>query len=219
MDKYLNTQVGDYLIIERMPYKDKDGHALYKGKCSLCGKVFEARINTFKNAVSCSIHPHFLVGWKIKRIRNIFKAMKKRCYDKNDNAYRWYGEKGIKICQEWLENPLLFEKWALENGYEDGLTIDRLDETKDYCPENCHWIPMVDNSRYKSTTHLIEVDGIIKTRKEWSIACNFGINTINNCVRNYGEDLTKELIRCRLKNKTAIRFPKNISWAEFFGLI
>ena len=70
-----------------------------------------------------------------------------------------YGGKGIRVCQEWLDNPELFEEWSLENGYEDNLTIDRIDSTKDYCPDNCRWVTLEDNAKYKSTTRVLDVDG------------------------------------------------------------
>ena len=78
--------------------------------------------------------------WGNKRLSKIFKEMTSRCYDKNTREYRWYGKKGIKICDEWINNPKTFEDWALNNGYKDNLTIDRINSDKDYSPDNCRWI-------------------------------------------------------------------------------
>ena len=133
--------------------------------------------------------------WDNKRIGNIFKGMKGRCYDKNDKSYKWYGEKGVKIYKEWIDNPKSFEIWALSNGYEDNLTIDRIDENKDYCPENCRWVSNSDNAKYKSTTSLIEVDEETHTGKDWARILGFGVNLINNYIRKYGLENTIEFIK------------------------
>ena len=94
--------------------------------------------------------------------------MKARCYDKSNKSYRWYGAKGVKVCDDWMRNPELFESWSLTNGYDDGLTIDRIDWDGDYSPDNCRWVTLAYNSKYKSTTSLIDVDGTIHTGKDWA---------------------------------------------------
>ena len=121
--------------------------------------------------------------------------MKARCYNSNKKDYRWYGANGIQVCQEWLNNPQAFEMWAIENGYADNLTIDRIDENKNYCPDNCRWVTAGENSKYKSTTSLINVDGIDHTGRDWSKLLGFGPNLINKYVRVYGLENTIEFIR------------------------
>ena len=73
--------------------------------------------------------------------------MKKRCENDNHKSYRYYGGKGITVCQEWAESFAVFKGWALANGYADNLTIDRKDSSKGYCPDNCQWITAVENTR------------------------------------------------------------------------
>lgn len=74
-----------------------------------------------------------------------FTNMKQRCYNPRDPKYAFYGEKGISICGEWLDNFKVFYDWAMSNGYQDGLTIDRIDSNENYSPDNCRWIPMHEN--------------------------------------------------------------------------
>ena len=183
----------------RMDYRDKDGHALYKGVCRQCGLERIAKIHDLKVTKVCS-HNNFLVKWKNKRIRNIFREMKYRCYNEKDKSYKWYGKKGIKITEEWLNNPCLFEEWALENGYKDWLTIDRIDENKDYCPENCRWVTNRENAKYKSTTNLIKANGERHTGNEWSNILNLSVNVINTYVRKYGKENTEKFIEKYLEN-------------------
>ena len=81
------------------------------------------------------------------RLSNIFRYMKQRCYNPKNHSYKRYGGRGITICDEWLNDTNAFIKWALENGYADNLTIDRINNDKGYCPENCQWISRKENTR------------------------------------------------------------------------
>ena len=108
-------------------------------------------------------------------------------------------------------NPKLFEEWSLQNGYTDELTIDRIDEDKDYSPDNCRWIPNVDNTKYKSTTSVINVDGEVHTGKDWSKILGLGTNTINTYVRKYGLYDTIEFIKRYMANPNLKPFNRNQS--------
>lgn len=132
---------------------------------------------TSGNTKSCGcLHKEQLIArnifnkkWDIKnqRIYNIWRAIIHRCYSTNDKQYRYYGGKNIKVCTEWLNNYELFQLWALENGYADDLTIDRIDSNKDYCPENCRWATLKEQANNKSNNKFIEYMGEIKTLAQW----------------------------------------------------
>lgn len=78
-------------------------------------------------------------GMNNTRLFHIYHAMKSRCYKKYNRAYKDYGGRGIKICDEWLINPSSFYNWALSNGYKDNLSIDRINNDGNYEPSNCRW--------------------------------------------------------------------------------
>ena len=67
----------------------------------------------------------------------VWNGMKQRCKNPHDDFFYCYGARGIKVCSDWSENFKNFYKWAVENGYHKGLTIDRKDTDGDYCPDNC----------------------------------------------------------------------------------
>ena len=206
----IGTRIGIFDVLYECDHKANDGHRLYHVKCVECGFESDMKKQDIGRPTTCT---HFGIAnqqkqynytWANIRIGRIFGGMKRRCYDSTDKSYRWYGARGIQICDEWLNNPKSFEEWSLSNGYTDGLTINRKDENKNYCPENCEWITGKNNSKYKSTTLLIDVDGEIHTGREWSELLQLGTNRINAYIREYGLDNTIEFIR-RYKNNPTLK--------------
>ena len=97
-----------------------------------------------------------------------YYGMIKRCELKTHKEYKDYGGRGIKVCDEWRSNFQSFYDWSMSNGYEDGLTIERIDVNGDYCPENCQWIPLSKQMFNKRNNIFLEYEGRILTLKEWS---------------------------------------------------
>lgn len=77
----------------------------------------------------------------------LWYLIKTRCYNSSPHNFPYYQGKGIKVCDEWLNNVMNFYNWAISNGWKKGLSIDRIDSSKDYCPENCRFISLSENSK------------------------------------------------------------------------
>lgn len=82
-----------------------------------------------------------------KRLCSILSGIKSRCYNINNKQYLIYGFRGIEVCREWRMSSRSFYEWSIDNGYYEGLTIDRIDPNGNYEPSNCQWITRSTNSR------------------------------------------------------------------------
>ena len=134
-------------------------------------------------------------GLSKTRLHRIWHSMYCRCYYPSTNQYKNYGGKGIKVCEEWkhIEGFINFYNWAMNNGYEKNLTLDRIDNNKNYCPSNCRWITKAEQQFNKTNTRYFEYNGQKKCLAEWAEI--FGINkpTLYNRVYNLHWSIEKAL--------------------------
>lgn len=93
--------------------------------------------------------------------------MIERCSNPNSRSYPRYGAIGIKVCDEWKEF-VNFAEWSLNNGYNETLTIDRINSRGNYSPDNCRWADIYTQANNRKNNHFITVDGITKTLSEWA---------------------------------------------------
>lgn len=115
------------------------------------------------------------------RLYRIWAGIKTRCYNKkHEESYRKYGAKGIVMCEEWKSSYEAFRDWALDNGYKDNLSIDRIDPRGPYSPENCRWATDKQQQNNRSNNHILTFNGIRKTLAEWVDITGFTKSTIEH---------------------------------------
>ncbi len=117
-------------------------------------------------------------GMRYSRIYNIWRSMRQRCNNPNTINYKDYGGQGITVCDEWNNSFEAFYEWAMVNGYEEHLTIDRIETSKNYCPENCRWVSQKVQQNNRSNNRYIEFNGVKHTLGEWSSITGIKIGTI-----------------------------------------
>lgn len=121
------------------------------------------------------------------RVARIYESMKSRCNNPNRKKYESYGARGIYVCDEWNNSFESFCEWALANGYEDGLQLDRIDNSGPYSPDNCRWVTPKENSRNTRRNKYLTLRGVTKTVAEWCETLPISQYTIYWWLREYGE--------------------------------
>lgn len=134
------------------------------------------------------------------RINNIWFNIKQRCYNPKNPNYKYYGKKNISLCPEW-QNFKNFYTWAMNNGYKDNLTIDRIDNNGNYEPSNCRWVDLKVQENNRSNNRLIQYQNQIHTLAEWARITNIKYTTLKRRI-DCGWALEKAF------NNFCILFPK-----------
>lgn len=170
-------------------------------KCE-CGNIVIVRGSaiTSGNTKSCGCKTNEYIsnankthGETHTKIYRVWSNMKNRCYNKKTKRYEDYGGRGISVCTEWVNSYESFRDWAFANGYKEDLTIDRIDNNGNYCPQNCKWVTRYEQNINKRNNIEIAIDGETKCLSEWCF--KFGINrsTVNTRVRMCGWTYEKAL--------------------------
>jgi hypothetical protein len=142
-----------------------------KEDCTSCGCGWYERPANFKHGLCYS------------RIYRLYRSLLARCYYKKDKAFERYCGRGIKVCKEWKNNFKKFYDWAINNGYKDKLTIDRIDNDKGYFPKNCRWITVKEQCNNKRNNRLLTFNGKTQTLTQWAKELKISNNTIEGRLR------------------------------------
>lgn len=144
------------------------------------------------NTLSCGcIHKEMLIkrntihGESCSHIYYIWNSMIKRCTKSDSKVYHLYGARGISVCDEWLDFQT-FLKWAKENGYRDGLSLDRINNNGNYEPNNCRWATNEQQANNKRNNIRIQYNGETHTAAEWSKILGINYHTIMSRINLLG---------------------------------
>ena len=113
--------------------------------------------------------------------------MKSRCYNENDTRFADWGGRGICVCDEWRHDFMAFYDWAVTHGYSEGLTIDRIDNDGNYCPENCRWATRKQQGRNRRSNINITIGNSTRTLLEWCEIFNLNYQAVNARYRRNGD--------------------------------
>lgn len=126
------------------------------------------------------------------RLHRIWKNMKSRCYNPNFHKYPSYGGRGVVVCDEWRDDFQAFHDWAQANGYDDELTLNRVDNDGIYEPANCNWATITEQGRNKRNSRLLTAFGETKAVPEWAEdpRCQVSVSGLRTRIQFY--DLSDE---------------------------
>lgn len=134
-----------------------------------------------------------LHGKSHEKIYKTWKSMKERCENPNTKSYKIYGAEGKRVCDEWLHDFQAFHDWAMANGYEEGLTIERIDGTKGYSPDNCTWATKTEQMNNIRNNKHLTYNNETKTRAQWAREIGINYNTLIFRLDNLHWDTEKAL--------------------------
>lgn len=179
LDDLTGRTFGRLTVLRRDTSHPIGASVYWIGQCS-CGKVVSVSADQLRKGEtkSCGCyHREVMAKWcnneDAKYLTHVtLSSIQQRCENPRHKSYDRYGGRGITICDEWRKDPESFVRWALENGFRKGLTIDRIDTNKGYSPDNCRWITFKEQANNRSNNRLITVFDTTHTISEWADIIN-----------------------------------------------
>lgn len=159
------------LVIISFDHKDTQGHFFWKCLCD-CGNLHIARSDRLKSGhtktCGCGARVGKIIhGAYMEPLYGRWIGLRARCSNPKDSEYKNYGGRGIYVCDAW-EDFYVFKEWALNHGFEEDLTIDRIDNNGPYSPENCRWVTVKVNNRNRRSCRIITYKGKVQCVSAWA---------------------------------------------------
>lgn len=182
LESMIGLKQGRLQIIQISPEKHSNGSTQFICQCD-CGNIFVTTYSSIKRGTSscgclnreATTITHGMTG---TRMYGIWKGIKARCYCPSATNYTEYGGRGIKVCDEWLYDFTNFYTWSINNGYNDGLTLDRINGDGNYEPSNCRWITMLEQANNKRNNIKIQYYGREFTLRDFCSLLNMSYEKV-----------------------------------------
>lgn len=179
----IGKKFGKLTVLEECKEQNKHRQKVYKCQCD-CGNIAYVRgyklRSGYTKSCGCLRHEKYALkhGKRHTRLYTIWLNMKDRCCNKNTPSYKNYGARCINVCDDWQHDFMNFYNWAMDNNYQEGLTIDRIDNDKGYSPDNCHWTTPKQQCNNKRNNVYLTYNGKTQTMMQWSEELNIPYYTI-----------------------------------------
>ncbi len=204
-DNLTGQTFGKLYVVKRVE-NDAQGTVQYLCRCE-CGNEKIVRANHLKRGAvrSCGCLASALTSQRNTthnktgtRLYRIWRGIKVRCYDAHHKDFRDYGAKGVTICDEWRDDFQAFYDWAMANGYEENLSIDRIDNSKGYSPDNCRWADNIQQANNKTTNYYVVYKNERLTLSELARKYHLNYTVLGKAIRA-GKSLEEAVRRAEIK--------------------
>lgn len=190
-DNKIGTKINYFTIVEELTKPNSRYHR-FKCRCICGNEVILKPHQIFSKWAhkSCGCKTKEIIrlksvkhGHRHTRLYNIWEKMKQRCYNKNNKLYSYYGGRGIKICQTWINDFGKFYNWSMKNGYKNCLTLDRINVNGNYSARNCRWVTMSVQCNNKRNNVLLTYKNKTQNLSQWCKELGLPMKLIHGRIR------------------------------------
>lgn len=185
---------GKLTVMTRVENRFQKAHWLCRCECGKTSIVQGGHLRSgHTTSCGCMSPVKTTHGGTNERLYSIWGAMRRRCYKPKFTSYLNYGGRGIGVCKEWRSDYAAFRTWALKNGYQEGLELDRINVDGNYEPDNCRWVSRKVQANNKLDNRILELDGESKTMAEWANDIGISVQTLSSRLNKLGWSVERAL--------------------------
>lgn len=194
----VGDRVGSLTLLERILPTKAGEHTKWFCRCDCEAHIVVDNSNLRKQrqCKNCASAKSITHGMSNTALYTVWGHMKQRCLNPQNQSYPDYGGRGIRLCPEWLAfDP--FMEWSLSHGYSTDLTLDRIDNDGDYCPQNCRWVDRKTQQNNRRNSIYITAYGETRPCAEWARITGIPKNTIRGRLKTgwSGERAVSEAVK------------------------